>query len=151
MRSILCVLLISTAGSAQELTVAPAHGAPGDEVRIDISIESPAGKAPVILKWETVFPSQLLDVLGDGLDLGTAAKDSGKSITCAMQKPYSYTCILFGGLKSLNNGVIATLRVKLHTDARPGVTGVRVQNTEAAGEDLKRFILKNAEGPVDIR
>jgi hypothetical protein len=67
-----------------------------------------------------------------------------------MQKPYSYTCILFGGLKPLNNGVIATLRIKLHADARPGVTAVRLQNSEAAGEDFKRIVLKNVEGSVDI-
>jgi hypothetical protein len=102
------------------------------------------------LKWETVFPSQLLDVLGNGLELGKAAKDADKSITCAMQKPYSYTCILFGGLKPFNNGVIATLRVKVHADARPGVTAVRVQNSEGAGDDSKRFLLKDAEGSVDI-
>jgi hypothetical protein len=138
------------AGSAQQLIIAPVRAGRGDEVRVDISIVSPVGKAPLILKWETIFPAQLVDVIGNGLELGKAAKDSDKSISCAMQKPYSYTCILFGGVKPLGNGVIATLHFKLHSDARPGVTAVRVQNTDAAGEDFKRFVLNDAQGSLEI-
>ena len=112
---------------------------------------SPAGKAPPILKWDTIFPAQLLDVMGNGPQTGKAGTDSGKSVSCAMQKPYSYTCILFGGLKPIPNGVIATIRFKVHMDAQPGKTAIRIQNIEAASEDLKRFNLDNSEGSVEIR
>jgi hypothetical protein len=151
MRSLLCLLIVSTAGSSQELKVSSVHAAPGGEVGIEISLESPAGIAPVTLKWDTLFPVQLVDPVGDGLELGKAAKDSGKSISCAMQKPYSYTCILFGGLKPIGSGVIAALRLKVHMDARPGATPVRVQKSEAAGADFKQFLMKDAEGSIDIR
>jgi hypothetical protein len=151
MRSILWFLTISMAGSAQDLKVSPAHTSPGNEVRVEISIESPAGTAPVVLKWETIFPAQLMDPVGDAPELGKAAKDPGKSISCAMQKPYSYTCILFGGLKPLDNGVIVTLRFKVHQDARPGGTTVRVQKAEGVAGDFKRFPLKDVEASVDIR
>jgi hypothetical protein len=47
-------------------------------------------------------------------------------------------------------GVSATLRNTHPAPARPGVTAVRLQNSEAAGEDFKRIVLKNVEGSVDI-
>jgi hypothetical protein len=150
MRSIL-FLLVSAAGSAQILSVASVHAVPGEEVRVDISIESPPGKAPLTLKWDTVFPIQLLDLIGDSLEPGKAAKDSDKSITCVKPKPYAYTCIMFGAPKPLANGVIATLHFKLHPDARPGTATVKVQNGEAVAGDLKVFPLKDAVGSLDIR
>ena len=112
---------------------------------------SPAGKAPSILKWDTIFPAQLLDVVGNGPEAGKAGKDSGKSIACAMQKPYSYTCVLFGGEKPIQDGVIATIRFKVHADVPPGKITIRVQKAEAASSDFKRFNPDDAEGSVEIR
>jgi len=139
------------AATAQDLKVSPVQASPGDEVRVEISIESPAGKAPSTLKWETVFPAQLMDLVGDAPELGKAAKDSDKAIACAKPKPYSFTCILYGGLKRLDNGVIATIHFKVHKDARLGETKVTVQKAEGVAGDLKQFSLKDAEGSVDIR
>lgn len=151
MRSILWLLTVSLAASAQDLKVSAVHASPGDEIRVDISIESPAGKGPSTLKWETVFPAQLMDPVGDAPELGKAAKDTDKAIACAKSKPYSITCILYGGLKRLDNGVIATVRFKVHKDARVGETKVTVQKAEGVAGDLKQFDLKVAEGSIDIR
>lgn len=151
MRSVFWLLMIPIAGSAQELRVSPVHASPGNEFQLDVSIESPVTRSPSVLKWEMTFPAQLMDPVGDAPELGKAAKDSGKSIACNLQKPYSYICILYGGLKPLDNGVIATLRFKVHKDAAPGATAVRVQKAEGVAGDYKQFVLKDAEGPVDIQ
>jgi hypothetical protein len=151
MRSILWLLTISTAAWAQDLRVSPVHGSPNDEIRIEISLASPAGRAPSTLKWETVFPAQIMDLVGDAPELGKAAKETDKAIACAKPKPYTITCILYGGQKRLDNGVIATLHFKVHKDARLGETKVTVQKAEGVAGDLKQFVLKDAEGSVDIR
>jgi hypothetical protein len=151
MRSVVWLFIGTIAGSAQTLTIAPVHTSPGAEFQVEISLTSPAGKAPPILKWDTIFPAQLLDVVGSGPEAGNAGKDSGKSIACAMQKPYSYTCVLFGGEKPIENGVIATIRFKVHADVPPGKIAIRVQKIESATVDFKRFNLDDAEGSVEIR
>jgi hypothetical protein len=55
---------------------------PGQRIRSEISLESGAGRAPTTLKWEVVFPAQLLELEDDGLEKGTAAMHSGKSLMC---------------------------------------------------------------------
>ena len=149
MRSV--VWLIATAACAQTLTIRPVQTSPGAEFQVEISIASPAGKAPPILKWDTIFPAQLVDLVSNGAEAGKAAKDSGKSIACNRQKPYSYTCILFGGQKPIANGIIATIRFKVHADAPPGKTTVRVQKVDAATMDAKPFTMPDAEAPLEIR
>jgi hypothetical protein len=144
-------LFIATAASAQTLTIRPVQTSPGAEFQVEISIASPPGKAPAILKWETIFPAQLVDLVSNGAETGRAAKDSGKSIACNQQKPYSYTCIVFGGKSPFADGVIATIRFKVHADAPPGKTAIRVQKIDAATVDAKPFTLDDAEGPLEIR
>jgi Cohesin domain len=147
-RFIVGLFIFVTAASAQTLTIRPVQTSPGSEFQVEISIASPAARAPAILKWDTVFPAQLLDVVGTGPETG---KDSGKSIACAMQKPYSYTCVLFGGMKPIADGVIATIRFKVHADAPPGKTAIRVQKIDAATVDAKSFTMPDAEAPLEIR
>jgi hypothetical protein len=151
MRSVVWLFMGAMAGSAQTLTIAPVQTSPGAEFQVEISMTSPAGKALPILKWDTIFPAQLLDVVGGGPETGKAGKDSDKTIACAMQKPYSYTCVLYGGVKPIENGVIATIRFKGHADVPPGKITIRVQKIEAATADYKRFNLDDAEGSVEIR
>jgi hypothetical protein len=151
MRSAFWLFIVTTAASAQTLTIRPVQTSPGSEFQVEISIASPAGKAPAILKWDTIFPAQLLDVVGGGPEVGKAGKDSGKVIACAMQKPYSYTCVLFGGQKLIADGVIATIRFKVHADAQPGKTAIRVQKIDAATVDAKSFTMPDAEAPLEIR
>jgi len=151
MKALVWLFVGTIAVSAQTLTIARVQTSRGAEFQVEISMASPSGKAPTILKWDTIFPAQLLDVVGSGPEVGRAGKDSGKSIACTMQKPYSYTCILFGGLKPVENGVIAIIRFKAHADVAPGKMMIRTQKADAAMLDSKRFNLDDAEGSVEIR
>ncbi len=151
MRSAFWLSIVTTALSAQTLTIRPVQTSPGAEFQVEISIASPPGKAPAIVKWDTIFPAQLVDLVSKGAEAGKAAKDTGKSIACNQQKPYSYTCVLFGGQKLIADGVIATIRFKVHADAQPGKTAIRVQKIDAATVDAKSFTMPDAEAPLEIR
>ena len=135
----------------QSLRVSSIAGAPGETIAVEISLNAPAGKAPVVLKWETVFPAQLLQVEGNGLTPGTAAKESGKVLTCATQKAYSYVCILAGGERPLGNGAIAMFRFGIRPEARLGTATVTVEHGEAISGDGTHLALTDAEGLVTIR
>jgi hypothetical protein len=137
-------------GNQARLQVSSVSGAPGEKVGLEISLDSPAGSAPVALQWETIFPAQILEDGGNGPEPGRAASDSGKSLTCTLRKTYSYLCILVGGQKPVANGPIATLRFKIRPEARAGTTVVRVERAEAVTADLKKLTVKDAEGTVTI-
>jgi hypothetical protein len=113
-------------------------------------LDAPAGKAPTSLKWETVFPAQLLEVEGDGPSLSDAAKKSGTSLTCDTAKAYSYVCILAGGEKPLGNGLVATVRFKIRGDARIGDATITVEHGEAVSGDAARLTLTDARGLITI-
>jgi hypothetical protein len=70
------------------LRVSSIAGSPGETIEVEISLDAPAGKAPAALKWETVFPAQLIEMEGDGPSPGGAAKESGKSLACTTTKSY---------------------------------------------------------------
>lgn len=135
----------------QVLHVSSVTGAPGEEVRLQISLDSATERALTSLKWEFVFPAQLLELEGDGPEIGGAAKDSGKSLTCTAKKPYSYICILSGGRNLVANGPIAILHFKIRAEAGSGPTAVRIERAEAVTVDSKELTLNNAEGTVTIR
>jgi hypothetical protein len=107
------LLFGSLALYGQSLRVSFIRGEPGETIAVQISLDAPTGKAPTSLKWETVFPVQLLQVEGIGPSPSSAAKESGKSFTCAPPKGYSYVCILAGGQKPVGNGPIATFRFRI--------------------------------------
>jgi hypothetical protein len=133
------------------LHVSSVTSAPGENVRIEISLDSAAAKAPTALKWELVFPAQLLEPEGDDPERGSAAMDSGKSLTCARRKPYSYSCTLSGGHSPVANGPIAIFHFKIRTIAEAGTTAVRIERAEAVTVDSKELTLSDAEGTVTIR
>jgi hypothetical protein len=135
----------------QILQVSSVSGAPGEKVELVISLNSPAGSAPLALQWEIIFPAQILEEGGNGPETGRAASDSGKSLTCNRRKTYSYVCILVGSQKPVANGPIAIVHLKIRTEARGGTTVVRVERAEAATADLKKLTVKDAEGTVTIR
>jgi hypothetical protein len=135
----------------QVFRVSSVTSAPGEKVRLEISLDSATARALSALKWEVVFPAQLLEIEGDGPEIGGAAMDSGKSLTCAGRKPYSYVCILFGGQNPVANGPIAIFHFKIRTTAEAGTTAVRIERAEAVTVDSKELTLDNAEGTVTIR
>lgn len=134
----------------QDLSISPVQGAPGESVTMEVSLNSPAGKQPVALQWETVFPVELLELEGSGAEASPAARDSGKLVTCAARKAYSLVCILAGGRKPIANGSIAIFHFRIRAEARMGTSTFTIQGAEAATMDVQDIRLKDAEGSLTI-
>jgi hypothetical protein len=145
-------LFFASTASAQWLAVSSSAGSRGDSVAVEISVDTSTGTAPVALTWETVFPDDLLQVEGNGPVAGSAARESGKVLTCSSPKPYSYVCILVGGQKPIGSGLLATFHFKIRRNAHRGPATVRAQRGEAAAVDaLTKLSLADAEGTITIR
>lgn len=124
--------------------------APGETVTLQIFANSQPARAPVALKWEVIFPAQLMDMEGDA-DIGSAVMDSGKSLKCMLQKPYSYVCILSGGRNPIGDGQIAIFHFRIRTSAEPVTTALRIERAVATTLDAKEEALNNTESIVIIR
>lgn len=134
----------------QLLHVSSVATAPGEKVRIEVSLESHTAKALTAVTWELVFPAELMEREGSGPETGSAARDSGKSLTCAARRPYSYSCTLSGGANPVANGPIAIFYFKIRTTAEAGTTPLRIEKGEAVTVDSKALTLNDAEGKVTI-
>jgi len=145
------LLLGALPAFAQTLQVSSVASAPGEEVTLEISLHSPSGNAPVALKWETIFPAEVLNDDGSGPKAGRAASDSGKSLTCTKRSTYAYVCILAGGQKPVPTGDVAILHFKIRTNANAGTTSVRVERAEAVTADVRKLTLNDTQGTVTIR
>jgi len=125
--------------------------APGDSVTLEIFAESQPKRAPVALKWEVVFPVQLMEMEGGAPEVGSAAKDSGKSIQCTARRPYAYVCTLSGGQKPIANGLIAIYRFKIRTTAKAVTTNLRIEKAESTTFDSMKWTLNDTEAIVIIK
>jgi hypothetical protein len=125
--------------------------APGDKLTLEISAHSQPGRAPVALKWEVVFPAQLMAFEGDATETGGAAKDSGKSLQCTARNTYSLSCTLSGGQKTIGNGLIATFHFKILTTAGARKTTLRIQKGAATTVDSKVLTLNDTQAIVIIQ
>jgi hypothetical protein len=125
--------------------------APGEKVTLDISVNSQHGGAPVAVRWEVIFPAQVMELEGDAPEIGSAALDSGKSLQCAMRNPYSYVCVLSGGQKPIANGLIAIFHFRIRTTAEAVTTTLRTERAVATAVDSKETFLDNTESIVIIR
>ena len=103
------------------------------------------------LKWDIIFPAQLMDLEGDAPEAGPSALASGKTLQCNLIKPYLYTCLLFGGQKPLGDGAAALFHFKIRTTVDPVASKLRLQDADASTADLKRVTLKDAEASVTIQ
>jgi hypothetical protein len=135
----------------QALHISPVVGAPGERIKLEISLDSAAARAPTTLKWDVVFPVQLLELEGNGPEVGAAAMDAGKSLTCTGRNPYSYACILSGGKNPVANGPIAIFHFKIRSTAQTGTGAVRIERAEEVTVDSKELTLDNFDGTVTIR
>src|SRR2546425_3124994 len=72
-----CVMFSQAAG--QSLRLSSAAGSPGGRVAIELSLESPAGKEPAALQWETSVPAAKLSLMDENPLAGPAAQKAGKS------------------------------------------------------------------------
>jgi hypothetical protein len=118
---------------------------------LEISADSQPARAPVALQWELVFPAQLMDLEGNAPEIGSAARDSGKSLQCTQRTPYAYVCILAGGQKPISNGPIAIYHFKIRTTAAAGVIALKIEKAEATTADSTKWTLNNTEAIVVIR
>jgi hypothetical protein len=124
--------------------------APGELVTLEISVDSQR-RAPVALEWEVVFPAQLMDMEGNGPQVGGAAKDSGKSLQCTARTPYALVCTVSGGRTPIADGLIAIYRFIIRPTAAKGITALRVEKAEATTADSTKWSLNNTEAIVVIR
>ena len=126
--------------------------APGDPVTLQIFATSVPERPPLELKWEVVFPAQLMDLEGDPV-AGSAAAASGKSLKCERQKPreYVYACLLSGGNKPVADGQIAVFHFRIRPEAKPGKITLTVQQAGARTKEGREVPLKNTESFFMIR
>jgi len=144
-------ILCAWSVSGQTLQVSSASGSLGESVTVEISLRSPTGREPVVLKWETVFPVQILELEAGSPVAGSAAKTAGKTITCTAPKPYSRICVLTGGKDSVADGTIAVYRFKILAKVSAGTTTIRIQRIESLTGNLSKVNLVDATGPITIR
>jgi hypothetical protein len=124
---------------------------PGDEVTLEISANSEPGRAPVALKWEVIFPAQVMEMEGSGPELGSAAKDSGKSLQCNARTPYALDCAVSGVQKPIADGLIAIYHFKIRTTAAKGITALRIEKAESTTADSTKWTLNNTEAIVIVK
>jgi hypothetical protein len=103
------------------------------------------------LKWEVVFPAQLMDMEGKAPQIGKAAKDSGKSLQCTARTTYALVCSVSGGQKPIGNGLIAIYHFKIRPTATKGITALRIEKAESTTADSTKWTLNNSEAIVVIR
>lgn len=151
--SVLACLLLGGALSvqAQTLRIGSVSGSSGDGVELSVLMDSPSALIPSVVKWELIFPAQLLEIDGGGPEAGSVARQFGKSLTCRLRQSYAFVCILVGGQQPIRNGPIATFRFKIRDGARTGSSVVRIDQVEAATKDLQPLKFSGSEGRIEIR
>jgi hypothetical protein len=133
------------------LAQTPVTKAPGDKVTLEVSADSQPTRAPIALKWEVVFPVQLMEMETGAPQIGSAAKDSGKTLECTARMPYAYVCIVSGGQKPIGNGSVAIFHFQVRAKAQAGTTSLKIQRAESTTADSKKWLLKSTEAIVVIR
>jgi hypothetical protein len=139
------------------LSVSSAAAAPGGQVTLEISLKSPEGQAPVALQWEMSAGAGQLSFPNSEPTPGTALKDAGKSLNCAVKlvrsqegDTFAAGCIASGGLKTIANGVVALIDVHVSSDARSGPLQLKVTGI-AVHKDLKETPLPETRPVVTVR
>jgi hypothetical protein len=135
----------------QTQAVAPVTKAPGDKVTLEISADSQPDRMPVRLKWEVVFPVQLMEMDTDGPEPGSAAKASDKSLECMSRSPYRLVCTLSGGPKPIANGIIAVYHFKIRDKAKAGPTVFKIEKAESTTMDSTVTALNDTDTAVVIQ
>jgi hypothetical protein len=140
-----CVPLLAQTSQMSSVTKTP-----GQKVTLEIAANSQPARAPVALKWEVIFPAQLMEMEGDA-EVGSAAMESGKSLQCTAAKSYALDCILSGGQNAIADGPIAIFHFRIRTTAEPKTTTIRIERAQAITADSKELSLNNTEASVIIR
>lgn len=150
-------LLLPATIPAQSLTVPSVTAAPGERITVEISLDSPAGKEPVILQWEVTIPAGQLSFVDHTPPAGPALRDAGKSVACTVKlvRPkdgdrFTLLCIAAGGLKPIPSGVVAPLRLQVSPEAQMGPLQVRVEGA-SVDKEATETSLKPIETAVRVQ
>jgi hypothetical protein len=139
----------------QTLRLSSASASRGDQITIELSLESLAGKEPLALQWETNFPVRMVSPIDEKGFKEGAAQGAGKSLNCAVKEKgpdnYLSRCVLAGGQKPIPNGPVGMLRLKIPMDAPLGSAHIRVANATAVSKDSKAVSLVPVETTVTVR
>jgi hypothetical protein len=155
-----CFLMLFAASSAstlfaQTLQLSSTEASRGTRLVVEISLKSPQGKEPAALQWEATIPTAELNFVDQEIAIGPAAKEAGKSITCAVKgkpdKTLTSVCILAGGQQPIQNGVIALLMLKVPEGAPIGPARIQVERAMAVSRDVTEVPIKPIETVVSIR
>jgi hypothetical protein len=145
---------IPASAFAQTLQLSSAAASPGTRVVIEISLKSPQGKEPAALQWEATIPTAELSLIDKEIAIGPAAKEAGKSVTCAVKgktdKALTSVCILAGGRQQIQNGVIALLMLKVPQEAPIGPARIRVERAVAVSRDVIEVPIKPIDTVVSV-
>ena len=137
------------------LRLSTASAARGEQVAIEVSLESPAGKEPLGVQWETKLPSAQVGLVDDKVLIGSAAQQAGKALSCVLKQKnaadYILRCILVGGQQPIPNGTLALLRLRISPKAQTGPARIRLEQGLAVSKDLKNLPLGPVETTVRIQ
>ncbi len=149
------LLFYSSLLFGQTLHLSSAAASRGDTVAIQVSLDSPAGHEPVGLQWETIVPTLQLTPDNNGMVIGPAGQESGKSIQCAGKRKspeeFSYRCILIGGQKPIKNGTVAMLTLHISPKGQAGAVRIHTQEGIAVTANMKQVKINDSESTVNIR
>ena len=123
---------------------------------VEIALQQGSQRELAALQWETEIPFKPFDLQkGFVTRVLLAAKDAGKSLTCApSRKPADDSllrCMLAGGQKPIPSGAIAVLSLKIPEGAPPATLRLRFLHIAGVTRDLKQANLGPAEAAVTIR
>lgn len=149
------MMLFKSSLLGQNLRLSSAAASRGDQIGVELSLESPGGKEPLALQWETKIPIAQISLIDDKVLTGSTAAEAGKTLTCAVKEKTAETsilrCILAGGQKPIPDGAIAMFRLKISTNAKIGSSSIRVEQPIAVSKDLKQIPLDDVETIIVIR
>jgi hypothetical protein len=149
-------ILVSAGAWAQTLLIPPSMVARGGSGSLLLTLESPAGKAPLALQWEFNFPRNVAVDLAD-IAAGSAAESAQKTLTCRAVKTKDgaqgsvYGCILAGGQKPVPNGPVAVVRYRVPAEIRQIAEKVRVGKAIGVTADLKSIELASTQATITVK
>ncbi len=150
----LVLLASSRTLAAQSLSLSGAAATRGEEVALELSVDSPTGKEPLALQWDFSIPATLV-MVSCAMPPGSEAERVGKTLKCAAAGKGEGTtesrCILAGGDKPIPNGPVAMVRLKISKEASAGAMRIRVGQGTAVSRDLKQVPLGPVEATVTVR
>jgi hypothetical protein len=151
------ILILASAGAwAQSLLIPPSMVTRGGSGSLLLTLESPAGKAPLALQWEFAFPPNVV-VDAEDIVAGSAAESAQKALICRPLKTKGggqgllYSCILAGGQRPVPNGPVAVVRYRIAAEIRQIAEKVGVAKALGVTADLKSVELASTQAAITVK